>query len=1128
MITSKEVIISVSKSISKKILYVVVALAMLAMMIPAMAVSVSAAGSLTMTMVNPLDGSAMPEATPTAFNVTGSRVLVTANGLASGVTVSSWSIQNIATAPGAGAAIIVSSSGNTAIAQGDWGDAVIYAHLSDNSTPLSVEKKWGKIESTNISTSGSSAITWNEVTKTWSGTTTVYDNVTGQFYEELPIPNPPGPVDPTRPHILFHAAEGVILNWFLVPANVAVSTASGHASDLITYINTLGHPSHVSFSNSSMVYTMQTVTPASGGSSLPIYTNGVEGVQIVVIPQYPNFPAYVNLPVTPEVTSWDFYNTEAEDVPQVRWAGEKIVLDHNFGAFPANARVKFSLQNQSVGSLEGITGVYNFTDAGAVWTALDNGTASCILVSSDPGVAYVTAGLYVGGNIDTGIGGTLVNQHFFTVYYLKFESLTLGDVHGKRTMHNAGPWELIPSTPPGTGTTNPWDPTGSYNGTVTPTVSDNVTQTLNVSQDALLRARVRGWFTSSNPSVHPVRTIDPSNSSMGASTLYPLATAPWNTNALADNPPSATLTLPAGRWILPDDWAALAGPDGRMHWDINTDPFGIVGALNNEKGNYYKPATAILSTLVGAYPVVGPFDPGLELMTPSGWTIPNPMYDYRRPYNTVVPDGNIDMWDAPMPAAKIIYQIQNNADTTAKAGFFKATLKTDVYYLNSTVLGFVGKVYTNPFYWTNVPAHEAIPPFIDLGGYEWDSFGVTGPAYGPYQFWQFINQTRYAPKVTTTDPANHPTVVEVYSDNHGEAMVWLNGNWNLDLSTSVPEGASVDIQPGTTIAHTTVQATADYPYSRSHQVVQSNMDTKTWTWGGQVLGTDSHRYDNPNVTTNTYDTRMVLSIGTWDPTLGSSVVGVYPNQAAKSSDKMVWVWVTDRDGQTAGVLGATVNWALEPGKGLWIDRDGTYGKISDYNVVTRNIFVQNGFLFGTSGVVTDPAAHPLTGTSILRIPTSYEYQLFDKFWGPSPSPNPANPDPAHPVSPGGTSTIRADHTKYVVAAIKVTGGNNNYTSSGRCDITIVSHDYDAVIGQAVPGQVDYETDVDLSVVDALDDGIRVGDANCDGVVNMGDVTAVENMILGYQPVTSNAILNNVGTVNMGTVVKIERSILGLK
>jgi len=49
-------------------------------------------------------------------------------------------------------------------------------------------------------------------------------------------------------------------------------------------------------------------------------------------------------------------------------------------------------------------------------------------------------------------------------------------------------------------------------------------------------------------------------------------------------------------------------------------------------------------------------------------------------------------------------------------------------------------------------------------------------------------------------------------------MVWLNGNWNLDLSTSVPEGASVDIQPGTTIAHTTVQATADYPYSRSHQV----------------------------------------------------------------------------------------------------------------------------------------------------------------------------------------------------------------------------------------------------------------------------------------------------------------------
>jgi len=59
-------------------------------------------------------------------------------------------------------------------------------------------------------------------------------------------------------------------------------------------------------------------------------------------------------------------------------------------------------------------------------------------------------------------------------------------------------------------------------------------------------------------------------------------------------------------------------------------------------------------------------------------------------------------------------------------------------------------------------------------------------------------------------------------------------------------------------------------------------------------------------------------------------------------------------------------------------------------------------------------------------------------------------------------------------------------------------------------------------VDALDDGIRVGDANCDGVVNMGDVTAVENMILGfisrYQQIRR---FEQQGTVNMGTVVKID-------
>jgi hypothetical protein len=54
-----------------------------------------------------------------------------------------------------------------------------------------------------------------------------------------------------------------------------------------------------------------------------------------------------------------------------------------------------------------------------------------------------------------------------------------------------------------------------------------------------------------------------------------------------------------------------------------------------------------------------------------------------------------------------------------------------------------------------------------------------------------------------------------------------------------------------------------------------------------------------------------------------------------------------------------------------------------------------------------------------------------------------------------------------------------------------------------------------------------GDANGDGKVNIGDVTKVERVILGLDPVTCASDANGDGFVNMGDVTKIERLILGL-
>jgi hypothetical protein len=1227
----------VNKTLTKKLIYVIAVLAILAMMIPA-AIPASAAppnGTPYITM-NGGNGTGV-EGNP-GYNIAGSVVTVQWFDNGAGNTFGGWSLANNIVEPYAGApAIIVSPDTNMfnpVHVQGTWGGTNIQATqipASGNNTYISVEKKWGQIDHTAFSQiNTASPVTWNEATKSWSGNASLTDTVWGNFYDKDPVSG--------ISRYFTNVAAGAVLKWYLIPGNVTVDmTPSTMGNITALEARMAGYQANGPMLTSFAPWPaaqLKTITNYSGqnGSSptVTLYAKGEEAVQIVVIPEYP--VGTVNFPIVPEITSYDFYTTEMDVVPQVRWAGEKIVLEKNFGMGTgtyASDWVKFSLQNQSVGSLEAVAGTQNIVNGDTVWTRIDQyGFASCILTSSDEGVSQVTAALYnysgagpVGDTVGT---GTLINQHYFTVYFLKFESLTLGDVQGKRAGtiadnfgHASGLWQTPSTTVP----TNPWDPSGTYNNTLTGNniIPDSPTQTLNVSQDALLRARVKGWFTSSNPSARPLRYIDPANSSGMADptpnfTLYPATGYPPN-----------TLLLPAGRWILPDDWAALAGVNwqqSRLHWDIMCDPFGAVGStlpqglllppggantntlpiymgtvaaspapapttntftvtpapglagsgldlvVNGQDMGAYSYTALGFVTLTGVPPglpnnvvppqvgqpvstlatdymkapitgpatvsgnnVIGPFSPGLELMTPTGWTIPNKAWDPNRLVSTVVPDGNLDMWDAPMPPAKIIFQIQKVGTLLGvdglpmdQAGFFKAADKDDIYYI--MVSG--SKVYTNPFYKEMIPSHEAIPPFINNGGYDWDSFGFNGgTAYGPYNFWFFINQGAAAPMplVATTDASGHPTNVEVYSDNHGEAMVWVNGSWNLDLTNWAAKGyADIPLNPLTTVGATTIQATADYPYSRAHQAVQSNKDVKTWTWGGQILGTDgpSATVFGDHVTTSLpSDTRMVLSAGSY---VQSTVQGTFPNQAAKSNDKVVWVWVTDRDGNINGIDGAQITWTITDPTQAKINTTAT-GFLSDYNAVTRNIFLSGGFLTGTNGYATSTTV----GYSSLRkigtgADATYLTQLFNKFWGPSPAPNPSNP--TFPTLPGGTSTIRATAANYEVAALDLSSISN---LTGRVNVTIQisSHDFDAVMGQATPGTLSYNTNIDFTTGDALDDGIRVGDANCDGSVNMADVTTVERMILGYQPVTSNSIVNKDGTVDMGTVVKIERTILGL-
>jgi hypothetical protein len=1032
-------------SIKRNLFSLIVAFVMLVGMIPLAAIPVSAAAGdhLVMSLVDPRNG--QTNGPDSGYNITGSIVEVTAVTSAGvalpGTAINGWSLLQVV--PVSTNAQFVPNGPKLGVnpvrVQGDWGEAIIQCTLTDGST-LSINKKWGKMNATVITPPQSTYVTWVEADKSWIGGAQVTDTVTGIFINEFGATT-------------IAPAQGVIFNWWLLHGNpTIVPPAVKEAPNWIAVFNGLQPAIFANFVGDGTF--VQTVSDGSGASGVKIVTNGEEAITVVVVPQY---PVPIQLDVVPEYTTINFWTREMEKVPQVRWAGEKIVLEKNWGTGFVGMPVSFSLENQSPGALEAINLYTGPTDNGVlgmglsdsqrVWTTVDaNGLASVIVISEDPGEVDVDCAIYLRGTTIPGPNYYLANQHGFVVYYLKLEELKLSNIVGKRDGHNIGDWTIPGATPP----SNPWDPT-----------KDVLEETLNVSQDTLLRALVKGWFLNANPSMRPERELDINN----------------------DGIPE--LLLPRGRWVLPDDWAALAGPNwkqNRIHWDIMDAPNDSVrastplGSYNTVNGNTTQN-------------VIGPFSPGIELMTPLGWNVQFSSPDPARVMRTVVPNGELNAWDAPMPPAKIIFEILNKSVTAnfpngsqeiGNSGFFKEADKAGIYYIGSS--------YTNPFYAEMIPAHQAIPAFINNGGYDWDAFDTTH--YGAYVFWTIINRPDLNAAVPTDDPANHPTKVEVYSDNHGEAMVYLNGDWNLNLMGFNVNGAA-DVPYGATVGSTTVQAMADYPYLRKHQPILSNTVKKTWIWGGKVLGTDGVSYLDGSV----QPASLIINT-TGNYTITTPGGPNFPDDVGTSNKKMVWLWLTDRDGMQKGVLNAKVAWRITGGgNSVFISTAG--GMLSNYNPTMQNITLQNGFLAGTTGTKV-AGSGDTQGVSYTKKPTTYEMDLFKKYY------------------PG------IDAENFVVAGIEI------MTSGPLLDVgvfmDITAPDFDGGFG--VP-TINRTANVDFAQAYPLDDQILMGDANVDGTINMGDVTAIEMAILGLITKNVNADSNGDGVVNMADVIRNERTILGL-
>lgn len=813
-----------------------------------------------------------------------------------------------------------------------WGEAVITAYtyaFSDSTgsypaTELMAIKKWGKISDTwlfgwdqytceMVYDSGETQVWWDENTKTWIGSVHLYDLIIGNFI-----------TDGGYEHTAF--ADGADVEWWVMDARAPAETlpsgipagdwtdTNGFHKGLVTLIQQMQakYPSRlVGFGGDCGTKYAETVSgdanirghEIDGLTGVELVVCGEESVKVVVVAKYPDELHYNQWFVFPEVISWNFWTQEVEKVPQVRWAGEKIVLEKQFGVSYAGSAVLFNLENQSCGSLfpvemkpllaGTIDGNSQPMGSQQVLTYVDEtGVARAILESEVQCQCDVTASLYDTRDAvyeqplqNNFIPGRIINQHGFVVFFLKLEDITLGNVEGYREDHDAGQF-----WPP-----NPVADTGEdEEGIVGPV--DPVTGELNVSADALLRARVRGWFVGDDSSSREARKIDS------------------NHNGRLDIHDE---TLPAGRWVLPDDWPYLAGHDPwsgddewmelRPHWDIMNTPYGnILSApdgqmeFDEEEGVCYWDEPVDKAEELGSYlewdftgyldvsgnliaqaPVIGPYstldnyDPYVYYKTlPGGARIPvvpagidyngngDPTDDGRK---TIVPDGKLNWWDCPMPPAKIIFEITNGV------GYFKDADKGDIYYtLVDTDWDpcYDSKVYTNPFYATMIPSSPIIPPFINNGGYDWNSWD---PNYGPYPFWDIINQP---PGMTPSDD-DHPTKVHVYSDNHGEAMVWLNGAWNLDLSDWETQWG-FDVPAGEAVGTTTVVAKADYPYLRKHPYLVSNPVTKTWLWGKDIK-------------------LFIESI---------------PSEGGPNSDgwKIAWLFVCDPDGLPA--TGEQVEWGL--------------------------------------------------------------------------------------------------------------------------------------------------------------------------------------------------------------------------
>lgn len=507
--------------------------------------------------------------------------------------------------------------------------------------------------------------------------------------------------------------------------------------------------------------------------------------------------------------------------PQLVWAGQRVVLEHDWGFIDADGvrTCPFDPNGEGPGPQgDGSFFVRYVKEAGngALIDDLNSGAATgpdfmVVRVdgdgdsNTDPNANCISRVIYeaqdqgeqdivahvvqcapiffggvgtngFGGNVDPDTCSVVSEQVAFLLFYMKFEDITLN---------------LIPAE-----TTH--DSTSSQESTVVNPPTGASSTTANVSANVLARAAVRGWVLADN--------------------------CPARASAVGSNGEF----IPANRCIFPDDWLFKAGgdaSDARKNYD-----------------NYGGSSVGCTADVAGPYSSLDPivFDSQGDRVVVCGDSMAPHADGGQRETN--FPDGVIDANDAPMPSALIRFLLEGS-------GFLTGAVKDNP---------------NDQFNVTHIPAEPWISPInADLSGYQWNSWG-SGPKSGVYHYWTDFGDTgpevlscggdssgAFVPGVGDPDPCGDGSGVptggflqsRVYSDEHGIAMTWINGDANLtfdDCDASTPTDNDHDIvllngffcEDGDVVGDSTINALADYPDKRKHFAVLSEDATITWTWGG--------------------------------------------------------------------------------------------------------------------------------------------------------------------------------------------------------------------------------------------------------------------------------------------------------